>query len=189
MSSLSSPGSERPPTWGWLSLFSQVPPEVFAEALSRLETVRVSSLTGVIPSQLESLCLKLISQQEEARGSTLKYLIIHGSHLSLSRRSGRSHPELGEGWVLRKDELSSDERYPHLGEGQQVGKTERCRDWTLGGCRWLRLPNSYWGGQDEHHCEDQSESLRKIYLTIVRQCSVPCSITVFSLFHLSLRRI
>ena len=53
---------------------SQVPPEVFAEALSRLETVFVGYRAGVTPSQLESLFLRLISHQEEAGGSDLKKL-------------------------------------------------------------------------------------------------------------------
>ena len=53
---------------------SQVPPEVFAGALSRLETVWVSFLPRVTPSQLEALFLRLISHQEEAGGSDLKKL-------------------------------------------------------------------------------------------------------------------
>ena len=47
---------------------------MFAEALSRLETVFVGYRAGVTPSQLESLFLRLISHQEEAGASKLKKL-------------------------------------------------------------------------------------------------------------------
>ena len=53
---------------------SMVPPEVFAGAISRLETVRISRLSRVTPNQLESLYMKMISHQEEAGDSKLKQL-------------------------------------------------------------------------------------------------------------------
>ena len=51
-----------------------VPPEVFAGALSRLETVRIRPWSRATPSQVESLLMLMISNQEEAGGSTLKHL-------------------------------------------------------------------------------------------------------------------
>ena len=61
---------------------SLVPPELFAGALSVLETVRLGYLARVTTSQLESLFILMISNQDEAGGSTLKQLGFHGTKLT-----------------------------------------------------------------------------------------------------------
>ena len=62
---------------------SMVPPELFAGALSRLETVRFRPWSRVTPSQLESLFMLMISnQQEEAGESKLKQLKFCGIDLT-----------------------------------------------------------------------------------------------------------
>ena len=61
---------------------SLVPPEVFAGALSRLETVTFGSLTRVTAPQLKSLCRTLISHQAEAGEPKLKQLKVWDSDLS-----------------------------------------------------------------------------------------------------------
>ena len=61
---------------------SLVPPELFAGALSRLESVEFWSVSRVTPSQLESLHMLMISQQEEAGESKLKQLKFCGIDLT-----------------------------------------------------------------------------------------------------------
>ena len=61
--------------WDWD--VSLVPPEVFAGALSELETVGFCRLSRVTRFQLEALFMLMFSQQEEAGGSKLKKLVFH----------------------------------------------------------------------------------------------------------------
>ena len=61
---------------------SMVPPDVFAGALSRLERVKILGWSRVTPSQLESLFMLMISNQEEAGGSKLKQLKFHYTDLT-----------------------------------------------------------------------------------------------------------
>ena len=97
--------------WDWD--VSLVPPEVFAGALSRLETV-VFFFSRVTRAQLEALFMLMFSLQEEAGGSKLKKLWFYNIDLtSVSPEVLVGHPEVGDGGGLGwSDDSRADHRYP-----------------------------------------------------------------------------